>query len=183
MNKNLRERLLSEDIELQTCAIREAADTVGEILKTTVQGILSSRNPLLTCDALSVFGSMLNRCLEEQLRRECSKEVRLSISLLLVRPGSKEGIDCVMEELPSGGELQFFAASTLANAGVSDAGADIVERLRFLTRTSRFRREEAPKFQALFNALRALRIGIPEEIKADLTIEGVPKEISGAVSE
>ena len=183
MNENLRERLLSEDIELQTSAIQEAADTVGEIMNTAVQGILRSRNPLLTCDALSVFGSVLNRCLEEQLRRNCSKEVKLNISLLLLSFGSREGIDYVMEELRSGGELEFLAASSLAGAGVSDAGADIVERLRVLTGKSRFRRGEAPKFQALFNALRKLQIAIPEEIKADLTAEGVPIDISGALGE
>lgn len=180
---DLKSDLLSIELTVQTAALEEAKKTIDEIMGVAVQGLEHTTNKSLYADWLSRWGPMIVPDLEKLYLASATGETRTHAAIMLLYFGSSVGLTDVMAALTPEDPLQFFAASKLANAGIVEASAPIMDLLRAHVFTQPLDQEEqASKIHTLISSLKKLGVEVPEDIKERLTAPGVSKYISAIVT-
>ncbi len=181
---NLKSCLFSAGIRDQTAGLEEAKKVIDSIVAAAVRGFDSASNKFIYGDWLSRLGPVILPQLEKLYFSTQSGETKTNAAIMLLYFGSKVGLSDVMAALTIDNPNQFFAASKLANAGVTEAVEPIMNLLKAHVYTKPLDQEEqASKIHSLLSALEKLGVGMPDDIKKLLTSTGVSKYVSALVTE
>lgn len=176
-------RLASTSMETQAYALEEAAVLLEAVVSAAMEGYKKSTDPTITAERLILLGPAIVPALEHFVASEIAGEKRTVASILLLSLGSMKGLEDVLEAVKSGSNNQFVAAHKLADAGITQAGSIIIERLRHLATTELFKREQSPKFVSLLTALQKLNTDLPADLKELFSSQSVPREVIQVLKE
>lgn len=124
--------LVSENYETQVTALEEVSDILSVLAEQSVKALSVSDNPYLIAERLTYLGTRivppLEKFVEDKNERDAEKKVLGSTVLL--RLGSKKGLDNIIRELKEKGKNEYLAANLLTKAKIPEARDLIIERLR-----------------------------------------------------
>jgi hypothetical protein len=179
--QDMETRLTSGQLETQIAALKEAREVIESVSKIAVLGFKYTNNPTIYTDMLSPLGQAVVPYLESLYNTYKEGNPKTSIAILLLHMGNKAGLSEVLRALRIEDPNQFLAASTLANAGATDAIEPITNLLREYTFTQPLDNILGPKIGKLINSLTKLGAEIPEDVRKALTAPGVTKFVTAYV--
>jgi hypothetical protein len=151
--------LRSEDPERRSIGVERAAVAVERLTHAVVASLeTAGRNGRYVADHVHRFGTLMVEPLEALLARSQNRDTRLLCALLLLRLHSRAGVEELLSAVGEDSDWSQPAADALAEAGVHEAEAPIVHRLRTIPL------ERGDEITALLHALRRLERTLPADL-------------------
>lgn len=158
--------LVSENFEIQVEALEQVSDILSVLAEQCVKALAVSDNPYLIAERLAYLGTRIVPPLEKFVGEGegVENEKRVLGSIVLLRLGSKKGLNYVIEELKKSGKNQYLATRTLVQARVPEAAELIIERLRRFTLMELTDNKESIFVSNLLSYLRELCVPLPVDL-------------------
>ncbi|MFC9390306.1 hypothetical protein [Streptomyces venezuelae] len=157
------EALESPDLESRVRAVEELASCSSGIVERVATAFESEREaPHLIVERMGRFGSLMIHPLERLHREASDGSFKLATASALLYMGSEAGIPTLMTAVVAGNPRLCMAATSLADAGVSEATIPI-ERAIIECELS-----DLKTLECLTSSLRVLKHPISERVRLHL---------------
>jgi hypothetical protein len=158
--------LVSENYETQVDALEEVSDILSVLAEQCVKSLSVSDNPYLIAERLTYLGTRIIPPLERFVgcQDEMDFEKIFLGSIVLLRVGSKKGLDNVVKELKEKGQNEYLAANQLTKSKIPEAGDLIIERLRFFSFEEFKEMKTSTYISCLLGYLKELSTPLPNDL-------------------
>ena len=122
-------RLADADLGVQMPALEQAAAVVQRLTSAAINIFETTPAIFPAAERLLKFGPAMLAPLEAEFLKQTDRERKTHAAIVLLYLGSKTGVDYLLNELASGGELAVTISTVVSSAGVAEAAPLIEARL------------------------------------------------------
>jgi hypothetical protein len=163
--------LRSDDPESRSIGVERAAVAVERLTHAVVSSLESAGEHVhYVADHVHRFGTLMVAPLEALLGRTHDRDTKLLCALLLLRLHSRVGVGELLAAVGEESGWSAQAATALAEAGVHEAEAPIVHRLRTISL------DRADEILTLLHALQQLERSLPADLATRFSDPEAPSD-------